>query len=64
MISCIVHPASCFWIFMNQTILNNIGDVLVEIGKVTRADLDRALEVQRQTGQKLGRILIDLGTVS
>ena len=29
-----------------------------------RADLDRAIEVQRQTGQKLGRILIDLGTVS
>ncbi|HHT9121631.1 MAG TPA: GspE/PulE family protein [Candidatus Wunengus sp. YC63] len=49
---------------MDQITVNNIGDVLVEIGKVTRADLDRALEVQRQTGQKLGRILIDLGTVS
>ena len=49
---------------MNQTAINNIGDVLLEIGKVTRADLDRATEVQRQTGQKLGRMLIDLGTVS
>ncbi len=49
---------------MNQTITYNIGDALIDIGKVTRADLDRALEVQKQTGQKLGRILIDLGTIS
>ncbi|OOP57208.1 MAG: type II secretion system protein GspE [Candidatus Brocadia carolinensis] len=49
---------------MNQTAINNIGEALLEIGKVNRADLDRALEVQRQTKQKLGRILIDLGTVS
>lgn len=49
---------------MNQTSIYGIGDVLLEIGKVTKSDLDRAIEVQRQTGQKLGRILIDLGTVS
>ncbi|TVM04435.1 MAG: type II secretion system protein GspE [Candidatus Brocadia sp. WS118] len=49
---------------MNQTTSNTIGEVLLEIGKVNRADLDRALEVQRQTKQKLGRIFIDLGTVS
>ena len=49
---------------MNQIAINNIGDVLAEIGKVTQDDLDRAIEVQKQTGQKLGRILIDLGTVS
>lgn len=49
---------------MNQIAINNLGDVLLEIGKVTRADLDRAIEVQRQTRQKLGRMLIDLGTVS
>lgn len=49
---------------MNQISINNIGDVLLEISKVSRADLDRAVEVQRQTKQKLGRILIDLGTVS
>ncbi len=49
---------------MNQTITYTIGDALIDIGKVTRADLDRALEVQKQTGQKLGRILIDLGTIS
>jgi len=49
---------------MVQTISDNIGEVLLEIGKITRADLDRAFEAQKQTGQKLGRILIDLGTIS
>ena len=49
---------------MDQTANYNIGDVLLEIGKVSRSDLDRAIEVQKQTGQKLGRILIDLGTIS
>ncbi len=49
---------------MDQTANYNIGDVLIEIGKVSRPDLDRAIEVQKQTGQKLGRILIDLGTIS
>jgi general secretion pathway protein E len=49
---------------MNQVLNQDICDVLTETGKVTRADVDRAMEVQRQTGQKLGRILIDLGTVS
>ena len=49
---------------MDQVLINNVGDVLLELEKVSRVDLDRANEVQRQTGQKLGRILIDLGTIS
>ncbi len=49
---------------MEQDLINNVGDVLLELEKVSRVDLDRANEVQRQTGQKLGRILIDLGTIS
>lgn len=49
---------------MEQALINNVGDVLFELEKVSRVDLDRANEVQRQTGQKLGRILIDLGTIS
>ena len=49
---------------MEQDLINNVGDVLFELEKVSRVDLDRANEVQRQTGQKLGRILIDLGTIS
>ncbi|MCF6158188.1 MAG: type II secretion system protein GspE [wastewater metagenome] len=49
---------------MNQTLPSTLGDILLEIGKITKTDLDRAVEVQKRTGQKLGRILIDLGTVS
>ncbi len=49
---------------MDQVLINNVGDVLLELEKVSRVDLDRAIEVQRQTGQKLGRMLIDLGTIS
>ena len=49
---------------MDQILINNVGDVLLELEKVSRVDLDRAIEVQRQTGQKLGRMLIDLGTIS
>lgn len=49
---------------MEQPLINNVGDALLELEKVSRVDLDRAIEVQRQTGQKLGRMLIDLGTIS
>ncbi|HHT9109871.1 MAG TPA: type II secretion system ATPase GspE [Candidatus Brocadiaceae bacterium] len=49
---------------MSQSDIHTIGDMILNTGKVNRADMDRALEVQKQTGQKLGRILIDLGTVS
>ncbi len=49
---------------MSQSDIHTIGDMILSTGKVSRADMDRALEVQKQTGQKLGRILIDLGTVS
>lgn len=49
---------------MSQSNIHTIGDMILSTGKVSRADMDRALEVQKQTGQKLGRILIDLGTVS
>lgn len=49
---------------MIQSYFRTIGDTILSTGKVSRADMDRAMEVQRQTGQKIGRILIDLGTVS
>lgn len=41
-----------------------ICDVLVELGKITRQDAERTLEVQRQNCQRIDRILIDLGIVS
>ena len=40
-----------------------VCDVLRDLGKITKTDVDRALEVQRQSGQKIGRILIDLGII-
>ncbi|HLG30299.1 MAG TPA: type II secretion system ATPase GspE [Candidatus Brocadiales bacterium] len=49
---------------MKQVETNSIGNILIELGKVSKNDIDRALEVQKQTGQTLWRLLIDLGLVS
>lgn len=49
---------------MKQVESNSIGNVLVELGKVSKNDIDRAIEVQKQTGQTLWRLLIDLGLIS
>ena len=42
----------------------NLGEVLVERGLVSRADLRRALEEGKQDLKKLDRILVELGIVS
>lgn len=49
---------------MKQVEPNSIGNILIELGKVSKNDIDRAFEVQKQTGQTLWRLLIDLGLVS
>jgi type IV pilus assembly protein PilB len=41
-----------------------VGDTLVRQGLVAPADLQRALEVQKRTGQRLGHVLVDLGLAS
>ncbi len=41
-----------------------IGEILIARGQLSQEELDRALELQRERGDKLGRILIDLGFVS
>jgi len=38
-----------------------LGQYLMERGLIAAEDLDRALELQRERGDKLGRILIDMG---
>jgi type IV pilus assembly protein PilB len=38
-----------------------IGQMLVEKGLITQAQLDEALKVQKNTTEQLGRILVDLG---
>jgi len=40
---------------------SRLGEILLGLQKISRHDLDRALEVQRSMGGRLGRLLISLG---
>lgn len=44
--------------------MNRLGDWLVAAGKLSDADLQRAIQVQKLSGGKLGSILIRLGMVA
>ena len=44
--------------------MKKLGEILLERGLVTSDDLERALEIQRERGDKLGRVLIDLGFIA
>ena len=37
-----------------------LGDILIDAGVINKAQLEQALAVQRERGQKLGETLIDL----
>lgn len=41
-----------------------LGDLLLEVGMITREQLDNAIEQQKKNNEKLGNILIKLGYVS
>jgi hypothetical protein len=41
-----------------------LGDIIVERGLVTAEQLDQALEVQRESGGKLGEVLVELGFIT
>ena len=41
-----------------------LGEILIERRLLTQEDLDRALELQRERGDKIGKILVDLGFVA
>ena len=41
-----------------------LGEMLLSTQKLSRNDLERALEVQRSLGGRLGRLLLSLGLVS
>ena len=41
-----------------------LGEILIERRLITGEDLDRALELQQERGDKLGKILVDLGFVA
>lgn len=41
-----------------------LGDILLEAGKISLAQLNRALETQRKTKRRLGEVLIDQGLLT
>ena len=41
-----------------------LGEMLMARGLVSAEDLDKALEIQRERGEKIGKILVDLGFVA
>ena len=41
-----------------------LGEILIQKHLITSEDLDRALEMQRERGDKLGKILVDLGFIA
>src|ERR1700685_3488185 len=41
-----------------------LGEILIQKHLITGEDLDRALDLQRERGDKLGKILVDLGFVA
>ena len=40
-----------------------LGDLLIEQKLISQAQLSQALDEQKRTGRKLGRVLTDLGIV-
>ena len=41
-----------------------LGEMLIERGRISAEDLERALELQRERGDKLGKILVDMGVIA
>ena len=41
-----------------------LGEMLIERGKIEPDELERALELQRERGDKLGKILVDMGLIA
>ncbi|HXB71511.1 MAG TPA: type II secretion system ATPase GspE [Candidatus Acidoferrales bacterium] len=41
-----------------------LGEILLERGKFQAEDLERALELQKERGDKLGKILVDMGLLA
>ena len=41
-----------------------LGEILIERGKIQLEDLDRALELQQERGDKIGKIIVDMGLIA
>src|SRR5262245_4614309 len=41
-----------------------LGEILIDRNLITQEDLERALELQKERGDKLGKILVDMGFIA
>src|SRR5271166_3331199 len=41
-----------------------LGEILIERKLITQEDLDRALELQKERGDKIGKTLVDMGFIA
>src|SRR6185437_505650 len=57
----IMNPQSSSAPDASANIPMRLGELLIERGLIAAEDLDRALELQKERGDKLGRILVDMG---
>ena len=46
---------------MDAPVRKRIGEILIERGKLDQANLDRALRLQGESGERLGSLLVTLG---
>jgi type IV pilus assembly protein PilB len=49
---------------MESAAKRRLGDIVVERGLITAEQLDHALKVQRESGGKLGEVLVNLGFIT
>lgn len=49
---------------MESAAKRRLGDIFVDRGTITTAQLDEALAVQREAGGRIGEILVELGYVT
>lgn len=48
----------------NRINLKQLGELLVDMGRITRDQLNHALEVQKDKGGLIGQVMVDLGYVT
>src|SRR4051794_3154009 len=41
-----------------------LGEILLSRQQITPDDLERALEIQKERGEKIGKVLVDLGFIA
>lgn len=49
---------------MNKQNRKRLGDLLLDVGLISKEQLDKALEIQKQSGEKLGQVLLNQNFVT